>query len=122
MAGGIQLSIGNSTAEFLVFQVENQEDEIQVYFQDETVWLTQKVMAKLFDVSVPAVNQHLKNIYDSGELKEVSTIKKNLIVRKEAKVFAETEFEKYRIIQDRLLKSDFELFVSELPFETDSTT
>ena len=122
MAGGIQLSIGNSTAEFLVFQVENQEDEIQVYFQDETVWLTQKVMAKLFDVSVPAVNQHLKNIYDSGELKDVSTIKKNLIVRKEAKVFAETEFEKYRIIQDRLLKSDFELFVSELPFETDSTT
>lgn len=55
----------------------------QAYYQDETVRLTQKAMTTLFDVSVPAVNQHLKNVYDSGELKEDSTIKKNLIVQKE---------------------------------------
>ena len=83
MADIKQLSIRNSTVEFLVFQVENQEEGIQVYYQDETVWLTQKAMATLLDVSVPAVNQHLKNIYDSGELMEDSTIKKNLIVQKE---------------------------------------
>lgn len=83
MADSKQLSIRNSTVEFLVFQVENQEEGIQVYYQDETVWLTQKAMATLFDVSVSAVNQHLKNIYDSGELMEDSTIKKNLIVQKE---------------------------------------
>lgn len=79
--GRKKLQIRNSTAEFLIFQIENKEDGIEVLYQDETLWLTQKAMATLFDVSVPAINQHLKNIYEQGEVDGDATIKKNLIVQ-----------------------------------------
>lgn len=81
--GSKKLQIRNSTAEFLIFQIENKEEGIEVLYQDETLWLTQKAMAALFDVSVPAINQHLKNIYEQGELDANTTIKKNLIVQQE---------------------------------------
>lgn len=75
-----RLQIRNSTAEFLIFQIENKDEGIEVLYKDETIWVTQKAMATLFDVSVPAINQHLKNIYEQGELQADATIKKNLIV------------------------------------------
>lgn len=81
--GRKKLQIRNSTAEFLIFQIENKEEGVEVLYQDETLWLTQKAMATLFDVSVPAINQHLKNIYEQGEVEADATIKKNLIVQKE---------------------------------------
>lgn len=81
--GRKKLQIRNSTAEFLIFQIENKEDGVEVLYQDETLWLTQKAMATLFDVSVPAVNQNLRNIYEQGEVDADATIKKNLIVQKE---------------------------------------
>ncbi len=56
---------------------------VQAYVEDETLWLTQKAMAQLFGVSVPAINQHLKNIYDVLELTPEATIKKILIVQQE---------------------------------------
>ena len=52
----------NSTAEFLIFQIEGKEDGVQVIYQDETVWCTQNAMAQLFDVGVPAISKHLNNI------------------------------------------------------------
>lgn len=79
--GRKKLQIRNSTAEFLIFQIENKEDGVEVLYQDETLWLTQKAMATLFDVSVPAINQHLKNIYEQGEVDGDATIKKILIVQ-----------------------------------------
>ena len=78
-----KFEIRNSTAEFLIFQIEGKEDGVQVIYQDESVWCTQKAIAQLFDVSTPAINQHLKNIYESGELTPAATIKKNLIVQTE---------------------------------------
>ncbi|MEW5897197.1 MAG: hypothetical protein AB1668_05865 [Nanoarchaeota archaeon] len=57
---------------------------IEVKYADETVWLTQKMMAKLFQVSIPTVNEHLRNIYFTKELDEKSTIRKFLIVQTEA--------------------------------------
>lgn len=54
-------------------------------FQDETVWLTQKLMAELFQTSVPNINMHLKNIFEEGELEENRTIKEFLIVQQEGK-------------------------------------
>ncbi|MCM1360254.1 MAG: virulence RhuM family protein [Corallococcus sp.] len=63
-----KLQIRNSTADFLVFTKQAGEDGIEVRVHDESVWLTQKGMAQLFDVGVPAINKHLKNIFDSGEL------------------------------------------------------
>lgn len=68
--------IRNSTAEFLTFIAEGKEQGVQVVYKDETIWATQKAMATLFDVGVPAINKHLKNIFDDHELTERSVISK----------------------------------------------
>jgi hypothetical protein len=68
------LQIRNSTAEFLIFTNQSKEDGIEVRVQDETVWLTQKAMAELFDVNIPAVSKHLSNIFQERELDENSVI------------------------------------------------
>ena len=71
-----KFEIRNSTAEFLIFQIEGKESGVKVVYHDETVWCTQKAMAELFDVGVPAISKHLKNIFESGELSEDSVISK----------------------------------------------
>lgn len=140
--------IRNSTVEFLIFMQQAGEGGIEVRYEDETMWLTQKLIAELFDVSTPTINEHLKNIFKSNELCEDSVIRKfritaadgkkyntqfyNLdaiisvgyrvnsvratqfrqwetqVLREFAKKYAESEFEKYRIVQDRLFESDFD--------------
>ncbi len=75
--------IRNSTAEFLIFQIEGKEQGVEVFYKDENVWCTQKAMATLFDCSTDNVGLHLKNIYDSGELKEEATTEKISVVRRE---------------------------------------
>lgn len=200
--------IRNSTAEFLIFQIEGKEQGVEVFYKDKTVWCTQKAMGMLFDCSTDNVGLHLKNIFASGELQEEATAEKISVVREEgnrevnrtiqfynldavisvgyrvnsiratqfrqwatsvlreyairgyvldrkrmakrhipmtmedwakqidkilaaggnevlqtpgqvtaeeAKEHAETEFEKYRIIQDRLFQSDFDKYLEELP-------
>ena len=71
-----KFEIRNSTAEFLIFQLEGKENGVQVVYKDDTIWATQKSMAALFDVGVPAVSKHLKNIFEEGELMENSVISK----------------------------------------------
>lgn len=75
--------VRNSTAEFLIFMLEGKENGIQVMYRDETIWCTQKAMATLFNVGVPAINKHLNNIYSEGELHREATISKMEIVQKE---------------------------------------
>ena len=58
--------VRNSTAEFLTFIAEGKEEGIQVLYKDETIWATQKAMAMLFDVGIPAINKHLANIYSKA--------------------------------------------------------
>ena len=70
------IEIRNSAAEFLIFMLEGKEDGIQVMYKNETIWATQKAMAQLFDVGVPAISKHLKNIFESGELDGKSVISK----------------------------------------------
>lgn len=70
------IEIRNSTAEFLIFMLEGKENGIQVMYKNETIWATQKAMAQLFDVGVPAISKHLKNIFESGELDGNSVISK----------------------------------------------
>ncbi|OBQ54612.1 virulence RhuM family protein [Tamlana sp. s12] len=70
-------------SQIIIYQTENGETKLDVRFQDETVWLTQKLMAELFQTSIPNINMHLKNIFDEGELEENRTIKDFLIVQKE---------------------------------------
>ena len=67
------IEIRNSTAEFLIFHIEGKENGVQVMYQNETIWCTQKAMAQLFDCSTDNVGLHLKNIYESGELVQVVT-------------------------------------------------
>ena len=62
--------IRNSTAEFLIFQIEGKEQGVEVYYKDKTVWCTQKAMGMLFDCDRSVVTKHLRNIFDSCELKE----------------------------------------------------
>lgn len=78
-----KFEIRNSTAEFLIFQIEGKEDGVQVVYRDETVWCTQKAMAQLFDVGVPAISKHLNNIFAEGELRQASTVSKMEIVQVE---------------------------------------
>lgn len=63
-----KIEIRNSTAEFLIFMAEGKEDGVQVVYKDETIWCTQKAMATLFDVGVPAISKHLSHIFADGEL------------------------------------------------------
>ena len=68
--------IRNSTAEFLIFTSQNKEDSIEVKVSEESVWLTQTMIAQLFEKSVSTINEHIKNIYKEKELLEINTIKK----------------------------------------------
>ncbi|OIP55354.1 MAG: cell filamentation protein Fic [Helicobacteraceae bacterium CG2_30_36_10] len=66
--------IRNSTAEFLIFTSQSKEESIEVRFQNETIWLSQKMIAELFDCSVDNVSLHLKNIFKSDELDEKAVV------------------------------------------------
>jgi len=70
-------------SQIIIYQTESGEIKLDVRFQGETVWLTQKLMAELFQTSIPNINIHLKNIFEEGELEEKATIKDFLIVLKE---------------------------------------
>ncbi len=75
--------IRNSTAEFLIFQIEGKEQGVEVYYKDKTVWCTQKAMGVLFDCSTDNIGVHLKNVYDTGELKRMATTEEISVVRRE---------------------------------------
>ena len=70
------LTIRNSTAEFLIFQLENREDGVQLLYSDETLWLTQDAISLLFDKGRSTIAEHLQNIFVSGELVEDSVCRK----------------------------------------------
>lgn len=162
-----ELAIRSSAAEYLTFVASTGESDasFEMRYEDENIWLTQKMMAALYDVGLPTINEHIKKIYADGELTEEATIRKFRIVQTEgacqvnrelthynlqaiiavgfkvnnqravqfrkwagqivkdhtiqgwtmdverAKLHAETEYEKYRIIQDRLYESDFDRFL-----------
>lgn len=74
-----KISIRNSTAEFLIFTSQSGENSIDIRVEDENIWLTQKLIAKLFDVSVATINEHLKNIFLNWELEKKSVIRNFLI-------------------------------------------
>ena len=180
MNGNGKALIRNSTAEFLIFTGQAGEKSIEARYQDETIWLTPKLMAELFDVDVRTISEHLKNVFQSGEVQENSVVRKfrntaadgkRYLTKDElaalgrivnayldlaedraqrkipmtmedwakrldiflefaereilqdsgkisadiAKAHAESEFETYRIVQDRLYQSDFDRLVKQLP-------
>ena len=78
-----KFEIRNSTAEFLIFQIDGKEDGVQVVYHHESVWCTQKAMAQLFDCSSDNIGLHLKNIYETGELRQEATTENFSVVQAE---------------------------------------
>ncbi len=97
MSNEKKLQIRNSTAEFLIFTGQSGEQSIEARHEDETVWLTQKLMASLFDVSVPTINEHLKNIYEQGEVTREATIRKFRTVQTEGNREVERNVDFYNL-------------------------
>ena len=91
--------IRSSAAEYLTFiaATGDSEQSIEMRYEDENIWLTQKMMATLYDVTVPAINQHLKKIFDDSELDRTATIKKYLIVQNEGNRPVSREIEHYNL-------------------------
>jgi hypothetical protein len=79
--------VRSSAAEYLTFvaAVGNSEASVEMRYEDENIWLTQKMMAALYDVSVPAINQHLKRIFSDNELEEASVFKQYLTTAADGK-------------------------------------
>lgn len=78
-----KFEIRNSTAEFLIFQIEGKEDGVQILYHNDSVWCTQKAMAQLFDCSSDNIGLHLKNIYETGELVQEATTENFSVVQTE---------------------------------------
>ncbi len=91
------IQIRNSTAEFLIFTNQSKASSIEVRYEDETIWLSQKLMASLFDVEVNTINYHLKEIFKSGEIQEERTIRKFRIVQTEGKRQVTREVDFYNL-------------------------
>lgn len=83
--------------EFLLYQTEDGRTRIQCRFADETIWLSQAQIAELFQVTVPTVNEHLKGIFEEGELAAAATIRNFRIVRAEGRRSVAREIEHYRL-------------------------
>ena len=66
----------NSEIQFLLYSLPDEEGKVQVIVKDETIWCTQKAMAQLFGVGVPAISKHLKNIFQEGELQKEVVVSK----------------------------------------------
>ena len=86
-----------SKSQFVIYQTEGGETKIDVRFEDETVWLSQKLIADLFQKDVRTVNEHISNIYDERELEQKATIRKFRIVQKEGSREVSREVEFYNL-------------------------
>lgn len=80
-----EISICSSAAEYLTYvaSVGDRADSFEMRYEDENIWLTQRMMATLYDVGLPTINEHIKNIYADSELEEVTTIRNFRIVQME---------------------------------------
>lgn len=126
----------SSAAEYLTFVAATGRGGVEAVYADENVWLTQKMMGLLYDVETQTINYHLKKVFADQELAEAAVIRNFRITAADGKDYdtnrfiaatdrqvlqdagqvtaeiarahAESEFEKYRIVQDRLYQSDFD--------------
>lgn len=92
--------VRSSAAEYLTFVAAsgNSEAGIEMRYEDENIWLTQKMMAVLYDVSIPAINQHLKRIFSDNELEESSVLKQYLTTAADGKSYQTKHYSLQAII------------------------
>jgi len=93
--------VRSSAAEYLTFVAAggNSEASVEMRYEDENIWLTQRMMAVLYDVSVPAINQHLKRIFSDNELVESSVVKQYLTTAADGKGYQTKHYSLQAIIQ-----------------------
>ena len=77
--------------QFILYNLPNEDGKVQVIIKDETLWCTQKAMAQLFDVGVPAISKHLKNIFEEGELNETVVVSKMEITTQHGAIEGKTQ-------------------------------
>lgn len=97
MSDGKDLTIRNSTAEFLIFEKQAHADSIEVRYEDDTLWLTQKMMGELFDVESNTITYHLQEVFKSGELDRESTARKFRVVQTEGNRQVSREIDHYNL-------------------------
>lgn len=81
----------NSEIQFLLYNLPNEDGKVQVVMKDETIWCTQKAMAQLFGVGVPAISKHLKNIFEEGELQKEVVVSKMEIATRHGAIEGKTQ-------------------------------
>ena len=91
------ITIRSSAAEYLTYIAASGEQGIELRYEDENIWLTQKMLAVLYDVNISTINEHIKNIFSDMELKEDSTIRKFRIVQNEGNRKVERDINHYNL-------------------------
>ena len=89
--------IRNSTAEFLIFTGQAGEQSIEVRYEDETIWLTQQLMAELFQTSKQNISHHVRSVFEENESTSEATVGKYWTLRREGNRQVQRELEYYRI-------------------------
>ena len=86
-----EITIRSSAAEYLTYvaSIGDQQDSIEMRYEDENIWLTQKMMATLYDVETNTINYHIKKVFNDSELQEDSVIRKFRITTADGKKFEE---------------------------------
>ena len=94
-----EITIHSSAAEYLTFVAASGDaaDSFEIRYQDENIWLTQKMMAALYEVSIAAISQHIKRIYQDGELMPETTLKKYLTVQTEGGIEKNRNLDYYNL-------------------------
>ena len=104
-----EITIRSSAAEYLTYvaSVGDQQDSIEMRYEDENIWLTQKMMATLYDVGSPTINEHIKKIYADSELEEAATIRNFRIVQTEGsrQVTRDTKHYKGKFGESRFVRA-----------------
>ena len=100
-----EISIRSSAAEYLTYvaTVGARNDSIEMRYEDENIWLTQKMMATLYDVELSTINEHIKKVFNDSELEEKATIRKFRIVQTEGSRQVEREINHYNLPRVRSL-------------------
>ena len=95
-----EVALHSSAAEYLTYVAAtgSQESSVEMRYEDENIWLTQKMMATLYDVSVPAISQHIKRIFADQELLESAVVKKYLITANDGKSYSAKHYSLQMII------------------------
>ena len=103
--------------DLILYRSETGDVSVNAYIRDESIWLTQRAMAELFDVQIPAISKHLSSIFEEGELVREATVSKMEIVQEEGsrRVKRMTDFYEYEVFnRTQLIESDFDRAVKVL--------